>query len=44
MKLQIAKEVFLSNLDTMKELLMLAEFKMGKETDDYEETNNEQLL
>ena len=32
---QIAKEVFLGNLGVMKDVLSLAEFKLGKDTDDY---------
>jgi hypothetical protein len=35
MKLQIAREIFLNDLSIMKEVLSLAEFKLGKETQDY---------
>jgi len=32
---QLAREIFLSNLGTMKDVLSLAEFKLNKNTDDY---------
>jgi len=32
---QIAKDIFLSNLGIMKDILSLAEFKLNKETEDY---------
>lgn len=35
MKVQIAKEIFLFCLSTMKAILCLLEFKLGKNTDDY---------
>lgn len=35
MKIQIAKIIFLSALGIMKKILELAEFKMGKQSDEY---------
>jgi len=34
-KLQIAREIFLSNLSIMKSTLSLLEFKLGKNSEDY---------
>lgn len=33
--MQIAREIFVFGLTIMKEILLLAEFKMGKDTEDY---------
>ena len=33
--MQIAKSIFLNNLQTMKSILSLLEFKLGKKTEDY---------
>ncbi len=35
MKIQIAKNIFHSNLSVMKKILDLGEFKLGKKSDDY---------
>lgn len=35
MRIQIAKDIFLNSLATMKEVLSLAEFKLGRDTEDY---------
>lgn len=35
-EVQFAKEVFLNDLEIMKEVLSLAEFKLGKDSADYE--------
>jgi len=35
MKLQLAKTIFLNSLSTMKKILDLGEFKLGKKTPDY---------
>lgn len=35
MDLQIARNIFLTNLDTMKKILSLLEFKMGKKSNEY---------
>ncbi len=35
MRIQIAKKIFLMNLSTMKQILDLAQYKLGKESDDF---------
>lgn len=34
-KIQIAKKIFLTDLSTMKSILDLAQYKLGKDSDDY---------
>lgn len=44
MKLQIAKIIFLTALSIMKKILDLAEFKLGKQSDEYKYYKSQVML